>query len=330
MAFTSLLEKVGTPTDRLLNHHRLPVMCEDMDCFVPLHRAWNFFDTAARSEDLMLGWVVGEYIGDHNLNHALKQELERAPTLYQALSRLVQTSSLEASHIQMGIYERQDDILIFTHYPGMAEQPGYHDSQAYQIGLILDLIRHFLGQQWAPNEIGIERRGTLTGLKEKFPCTRIRTHQSTGYIALPRACLYQAAHSIESKSGLVADSDCSLDFNFVDTLRTLLKSYLPDGYPSARFAAHLMEVSERTLARRLSAHDLTYGTLIDETRFAEAMKLLQKPDAKIEDVASSVGFSDQSNFARMFRRIGGLSPQEFYKVVKSSEKGTDRLTYSDQ
>lgn len=264
----------------------------------------------------MLGWAVGAQIGDHNLNQVLKQKLEGAPTLYQALHLLVQKSRLEASHIQMGIHERQDDILIFTHYPGMAEQPGYHDSQAYQIGIILDLIRHFLGQQWAPDEIGIERRGALTGIEERFRHTRFRTHQSAGYISVPRACLPQAANSTESKGALADDSACSEDFDFVGTLRKMLRSYLADGYPSARVAAHLMEVSERTLARRLSAQGLTYGMLIDEVRFTVAKKLLREPNAKIEDVAISVGFTDQSNFTRMFRRIGGLSPTEFCMAAR--------------
>ncbi|MFC1774059.1 helix-turn-helix domain-containing protein [Pseudomonadota bacterium] len=55
--------------------------------------------------------------------------------------------------------------------------------------------------------------------------------------------------------------------------------------------------------------------VFDEVRFAEAKKLLQKPGTQIEDVAISVGFADQSNFTRMFRRLGGLSPREFRKAA---------------
>ena len=92
-------------------------------------------------------------------------------------------------------------------------------------------------------------------------------------------------------------------------------AYLPDGYPSARFSAALMNVSERTLARRLADCGLTYGTLIDEVRFAEAKKLLLESGLRVEDVAVSVGFSDQSNFTRMFRRVGGLTPRAYRKAA---------------
>jgi AraC-like DNA-binding protein len=311
MAFTAFLDTVGTPVDLLLRRQRLPVLCDDPDYFIPLLRAWSFFDTAARGEDPMLGWLVGQHVGDHNLNYALLRKLEGALTLYQALHWLAQKIRVETSELQLGIYERPDDVLVFTHYPGMVEAPGYPHSQAYQIGVILDLIRHFLGRQWVPEFIGIECQRAPAGIDELFPGTRILTGQQAGYIAVPRTTLHQAARRTEAKSGVVDDPVLSEKFDFIGTLRAVLKSYLPDGYPSARFAAKLMDVSERTLARRLSANGLTYGALVDEVRFKEAKKLLQEPRAKIGDVALSVGFYDQSNFTRMFRRIGGLSPKEF-------------------
>jgi AraC-like DNA-binding protein len=45
-------------------------------------------------------------------------------------------------------------------------------------------------------------------------------------------------------------------------------------------------------------------------------KLLRDPLVRIEDVALSVGFDDQSNFTRMFRRIGGLNPGAFRKAAQ--------------
>ena len=72
-----------------------------------------------------------------------------------------------------------------------------------------------------------------------------------------------------------------------------------------------MDTSERTLTRRLSDHGRTYGSLVDEVCFNTAKELLQTPGMKIVDVARSVGFEDHSDFTRMFRRIGGLTPRKF-------------------
>jgi AraC-like DNA-binding protein len=315
LAFTNLIRDVGGPTDRYLRHAKLPVLCSDPDMRVPLLRAWAFFATAAEHEDPMLGWLVGAHVGDHNLNAGLLSKLQQAPTLLRALQRLLQLASSEASHIQLGMYQRQADILICTHYPGMRETPGYMVAQAYQLGVILDVIRHFLGRHWVPEEIGIEQRTVPAMVEKHFPGCRIMAQQPMGYIAVPRTCLHHAAPLRSEKSGVVENQALSENLDLLDTLRTVLKAYLPDGYPSARFAAMLMDVSERTLARRLSAHGLTYGELIDEIRFVEAKRLLQQPGARVEDVGAAVGFVDQSNFARMFRRLGGLSPKEFQKAA---------------
>ena len=316
MAFASFLRRLGAPVDRYLRREKLPVLCDDPDMFAPLDRTWSFFATAARHEDPMLGWLVGADVGDDNLNIGLLRKLQTAPTLFQALQGLVEMARSEASHIQLGIHERRGDVLLYTHYPGMRDVPGYKTSQAYQLGVILDVIRHFLGSRWVPEEMGIEHPVVPAILKELFPGSRILAQQQAGYIAVPRVCLHRAVRRVDMKSRVADDPVPAENFHHIDSLRELIKSYLPDGYPSARFTAELSGVSERTLARRLSARGLTYGKLVDEVRFEVATKLLQNSGARIGDVAATVGFDDQANFTRMFRRVGGLSPREFRKAAQ--------------
>ena len=110
---------------------------------------------------------------------------------------------------------------------------------------------------------------------------------------------------------LVLDQSRNSVLGAVAKLRAILPSYLPDGYPSASFSAELMGISARTLARRLSTQDLTYGSLVDDVRFTRAKELLQNSDQRIGDIALLVGFQDQGNFNRMFRRMSGMSPKQF-------------------
>ena len=315
MAFTAFLRETGAPVDCHLSREKLPVLCDDPDFFVPLLRSWSFFANVAQYEYPALGWRVGEYVGDHNLNAGLLRKLESAPTLLRAFHELKRLSSAEASDVRIGIHERRDDVLFSTSYPGMREVPGYEASQAYQLGVFVDLIRHFLGRHWIPDEIGIEHPDVPVVAKEQFPGSRIMTRQPVGYIAVPRDCLHRAAGCAEPRPGAAYQPVFMAKLNDVERLREVLKSYLADGYPPASLAAEILGISERTLARRLSTHRLTYGELIDEIRFVEAKRLLQQSGARIVDVGTAVGFRDQSNFARMFRRLGGLSPREFQKAA---------------
>lgn len=327
MAFSGFLADEGVPIDPMLSRAGLPTLCGDKDCFVPLTHAWSFFDNSARSIGPGLGWLVGKYVGDKNLNAAVRAKLEKAPSLYQALYRLVDSVSAEASHVQIGTYERTDDVLIYTCYPGMGDLPGYHQSQAYQLGVFLDLVRRFLGRHWSPEVVGIQALHSPVDIDLQFPGSRILVEQPIGYLAIPRDRIHETTIQGESNNPVESALLPNHVFDFENTLRELLASYLSDGYPSSSKIAQLMNISERTLARRLSKLGLTYGELVDEARFTVAKTLLKQPDAKISDVAIQAGFHDQSNFARMFRRIAGLSPREFRKAIL---KGNNMLSDSDK
>ena len=207
---------------------------------------------------------------------------------------------------------------FYTHYSGRREEPGYLTSQAYQLEVYLNLIRHFLGEHWVPPEIGIEYPASSPVVESHFPGTRILAGQEMGYLAVPRSCLHVAARRTDSGDAGKADLPLTENFDYVDTLRSLLRPYMADGYVSEQQAASLINTSVRTMTRRLSDHGLTYGSLIDDIRFSAAKDMLQTPEMKIIAVARSVGFEDHSDFSRMFRRIGGLTPREFRQASQGS------------
>jgi len=315
LAFAAFLEHVGAPVERHLRAQGLPVYCDNPDDFVPLRAAWSFFDATAQSEDPALGWYVGRFVGDRNLNRILLQKLENAPTLYQALKRFIRIISAEASHLELGILERRHDILFCTQYSNMKGEAGYTSSQSYQLLIFVDLVRHFVGQHWVPDEIGIEHPTVPAIAKEIFPTARILTNQRFGYIAIPRACLHMATRSREGVDSREASLVLSRRFDYADTVRALLRPHLSEGYPSARLAASLMDTSVRTLARGLSAGGLTYRTLVDELRFTTARELLRDQSLRISDVSRAVGFEYPPHFSRMFRRVAGLSPRQFRRAT---------------
>jgi AraC-like DNA-binding protein len=308
---------MGSPVERYMRRQGLPALCDDPNALVPLARAWSFFDAVARREDEALGWRVGAYVGDHGLNASLLRQLESAPTLLQALRRLIRMASAEASHIQLGIRQRPNDVILYTRYAVMTAHPGYVVSQAYQLGVLVDLIRHFLGRCWVPRELGVSGLSVPRAACERFAENRILTQQPMAYVAVPRDALHRASPRHCAGQREANPPVLTENFGFLDTLRALLAAYLSEGYPSARLAASLVNMSERTLARRLADCGATYGELVDEVRFEAASRHLRDPDLPIGDVARYVGFADQSHFSRMFRRIAGLSPREFRKAQRA-------------
>jgi len=317
LAFAALLKKVGTTTDSLFRRVGLPVYCQDPTAFVPLKQAWALFDAAAQLEDLALGWHVGRFFGDNRLSAGLLQKIEHAPTLYQALYRFVRLVSAEASHLELGILEHPDDIVLHTRYSTIKDWSGYASSQSYQIGVFVDLIRQYVGPEWDPPGIGLECPTVPTVAQEHFPGSQFRLSQKVGYVTIPRSYLHLGprggAQSVPDETPV----HLAWDFDFIDTLKAVVKAYLEDGYPSASKMASLTDSSARTLFRRLSERGLTYQSLVDEVRFEQATELLQNQDLQITEISRSVGFNDPSHFSRMFRRVGGLNPGEFRASLRA-------------
>ena len=318
-AFSGFLNHIGAPVAGYFRRQGLPALCEDPNVFVLLHKAWRLFGDAAAREDRMVGWYVGQYIGDHNLNGGLLKKLEDSPTLYRALINFIEMVSAEASHLQLGIRKCLTGIRFFTHYPGMSEEIGYHVSEAYQLEIFIDLIRHFAGRNWGPREIGIEASEIPAPLRDQFPDCRIRINQPYGYIAVPRSCLHMGLRRSHRESDSHSPIIRTDGLNDAQLLRLLLIPYLSQGYPTMRFSASLMETSKRTLARRLAACGTSYQTLIDDVRFSQARELLSNTDAPIYDVAGSVGFNNQGHFSRMFNRVGGLGPRQYRRLEHGIE-----------
>lgn len=315
LAFAGLLDQIGAPVERLLERSSLPVGCNNPDEFVPTRHAWAFFADSARREEPLLGWHTGRFVGDKGLNADLLRRLQSSPTIYAALKRLIDLASSEASHVDLRLMERGDEVLICTQYPDLRGEPGYEQSQTYQLGLLADLCRRFIEPDWVPARIGVEQPFVTKEERDHLGGTRVLARQPVGYLAVPRRYMFRAARA-PGKAQNVIPVVLASDFNFVDTLRALLRAYVGDGYPSAQTAADLMHTSTRTLARRLADHDLTYGVLVDGVRFEIARDLLRETDEKVIDVAAAVGFGDPSHFTRMFRRIAGVTPSEFRKAER--------------
>jgi AraC-like DNA-binding protein len=71
-----------------------------------------------------------------------------------------------------------------------------------------------------------------------------------------------------------------------------------------------MNMSERTLRRRLLAAGFRYQVLVDSVRKARSLELLSHSRLPVAAVAQEMGFADVRSFRRAFRRWMGVAPTE--------------------
>jgi AraC-like DNA-binding protein len=82
------------------------------------------------------------------------------------------------------------------------------------------------------------------------------------------------------------------------------------GSPIEKIASDL-NMSSRTLRRRLTEHNLTFESLLEQVRRSRTLSLLANPEWSIERITEEVGYSDVRSFRRAFRRWTGMSPSAF-------------------
>lgn len=78
-----------------------------------------------------------------------------------------------------------------------------------------------------------------------------------------------------------------------------------------------MGLSQRRLVEIFkSAYGMTPKAYMDLLKLAEAKRLLVETDAKIIDIAASVGFGSLSTFNRFFKEQTGMKPLEYRRTEK--------------
>ncbi len=55
----------------------------------------------------------------------------------------------------------------------------------------------------------------------------------------------------------------------------------------------------------------TFVDYLNEFRIARAVELLEEPESKVYEVAADVGFTHQTYFSSVFKKITGVSPKQF-------------------
>ena len=84
-----------------------------------------------------------------------------------------------------------------------------------------------------------------------------------------------------------------------------------DHQPTLEQLARIRNISARTLDRHLSREAVSFRDLAAAVRNTRALQMLDDGVASISQVAYRLGYTDQANFSRWFKRSNGISPSSY-------------------
>jgi AraC-like DNA-binding protein len=108
-------------------------------------------------------------------------------------------------------------------------------------------------------------------------------------------------------------------------VRDLLIAKLPDGAISKSDVAERLNLTERTLLRRLKAEGTTFVDVLNGVRQELAFQYLRRPGVTIAEIAYLLGFSDENTFSRAFKRWTGRRPGVLTNAGRQAAAEQERL-----
>lgn len=112
-------------------------------------------------------------------------------------------------------------------------------------------------------------------------------------------------------------------WRFPDRLQPQLQRILgafAEGFPGLDDVAARLNMSPRTLRRRLADEGTNFRRIIDDIRQRDALYLLKHSNLEIQQIAEKLGYQDPANFTRAFRKWGFDAPS----VVRQQARANTR------
>lgn len=108
--------------------------------------------------------------------------------------------------------------------------------------------------------------------------------------------------------------------SITETVKWMMKRSLMGGHPDMQTVAKELNMSGRTLQRRLTDEGTSFKGLLTQTRHEQARAYLADPSLQIKEVAFLVGYEDQNSFYRAFRQWEGDTPSHWRSEHLSNGK----------
>lgn len=238
-------------------------------------------------------------------------------TLNDGLMRLVRYHRLISTHADVELLSEGGSEILWFKIPA-GGQPAIASVDA-ALAIFLKLCRFAKSPDFSPMLVELRRPlpedrqpfdmcfGTSVQFDQPENRLHFDAHQLLERLPMANAELARINDQVVIEYLKKHDEDA-----LVVRARELLIESLPAGTPNQEQIASEMNMSLRTLQRRLGEHGTSFKQMLDEVRQGLAERYLRE-GRTIGEVTYLLGFSEPSNFTRSFKRWTDLTPAEYQK-----------------
>jgi len=311
----STLELAGVNIDPLLRASSLNRFdLGTRENYVPVGRMYSLFSDIRQSEG------IDDFFGVFGCNLEVQslsdwgEMIAFTPDVLSACQLAVKHDNVLFTHERMGL-EINGPICKFSQYYLDRAQPGREYADYIDFCYLLSAFRLAGGPDWEPLEIHLQSSEApdFDHLLPRNQHTRIYLGQPMTSVVFPTAMLTSSMLG-SSSSGLELAIE-EIPQTLPQVIEKLLESSQRAQIAHLDVIAELLDLSPRTLRRRLTEYDTTFTEVVENWRFKACLNLLEQVNTRVSQIAEQLGYANTPNFERAFRRWTGQTPGNYRDML---------------
>ena len=249
--------------------------------------------------------------------HALGYTWLACTTLADGLKRMARYSRVVNSGVDISFQQggSSSELIIDVQYHKFSIHQGAHDAA---LGALMTMLRMLMGESYSPMEIQCfyARPATAIRFEHDLRCP-ILYDMPANKILFDNADLQRRLASANAElqkinEDLLLEKMHQLDRTCMVTRVTqAINKELPTGEVYEKDIAVSLGVSLRTMQRQLAKQQQSFTQLLEEIRKQLAEQYLANSQLSLNEITYLLGFANQANFTRAFKRWYGMTPSSY-------------------
>ena len=284
-----------------------------------IRKLWELAREATGDE--VIGLKTGRYAKPSNF-YAFGYSWSASSTLLGAMQRLTRYMQLmSTASVEVSLTETDDSYALSAVFPDASKSP---PKEGIDCGMtaLLALCDIVAQKEICPLRVELTCPATVhpEAYREALRAP-VTFDAAVGTIYFDKETLREplplAAPDVAKATDRIAEQYIELldPHKVASQVRRLLITLLPSGKADQELVSSRLNRSMSTLQRQLQAEGLSYRDILESTRRSLAENYLRDNRHSIAQIAYLLGFSDQSNFSRAFKRWTSMSPKQYQESL---------------
>ena len=284
---------------------------------VPLAQATRLWARLVElTADPTFGLAVARFIRP-SITHALGQSLLASTSIADAVVRIGRYDKTVTTGTELEVMPGAAHTDLLLRFPHQTIQPSPQGRDC-MLALLMNSFRSLAGNDFLPLKITLSHAdfGLAKRYRDVFGC-EVQFGARRDSMRIDNKTFHKPSEYGNPELAREIDKISEHYLRKLDSPTTsvrvqhLIQQGLPSGQLSQDEIAKRLNRSISSLRRDLQNEGTSYKSLLEETRETLAKAYIEDGRHSLAEVAYLLGFSDQANFTRAFRRWTGSSPSKF-------------------